>query len=102
MQEDDKPMTDENGDTQKDKPADQTADMAADMADARIDESVDKDMGEIADDAAGEESLEDKLAAANDQLLRALAELENTRRRAERAEGGAYFESAHNRSPTDG
>ena len=36
-----------------------------------------------------EETVEDKLAAANDQLLRALAELENTRRRAERDRGEA-------------
>ena len=36
-----------------------------------------------------EPSLEDKLAATNDQLLRTLAELENTRRRAERDRGEA-------------
>ena len=40
-------------------------------------------------DAPEEETIEDKLAAANDQLLRALAELENTRRRAERDRGEA-------------
>ena len=69
--------------------ADQTADAAADMADAHSEERVDDDTSEGAEDAAGEESLEDKLAAANDQLLRALAELENTRRRAERDRGEA-------------
>lgn len=42
-----------------------------------------------APDATAEETVEDKLAAANDQLLRALAELENTRRRAERDRGEA-------------
>ena len=42
-----------------------------------------------ADDAPAGETVEDKLAAANDQLLRALAELENTRRRAERDRGEA-------------
>lgn len=93
MQEDDKPVTDENGDTPKDMTADQTADMAADaaadMADAHSEKRVDDDTSEGAEDAAGEESLEDKLAAANDQLLRALAELENTRRRAERDRGEA-------------
>ena len=89
MQEDDKPVTDENGDTPKDMTADQTADMAADMADAHSEERVDDDTSEGAEDAAGEESLGDKLAAANDQLLRALAELENTRRRAERDRGEA-------------
>lgn len=89
MQEDDKPVTDENGDTPKDMTADQTADAAADMADAHSEERVDDDTSEGAEDAAGEESLEDKLAAANDQLLRALAELENTRRRAERDRGEA-------------
>ena len=36
-----------------------------------------------------EPSLEDQLAATNDQLLRTLAELENTRRRAERDRGEA-------------
>ena len=36
------------------------------------------------EEAAKEPSLEDRLAAANDQLLRSLAELENTRKRAER------------------
>lgn len=41
------------------------------------------------DDVGGEETVEEKLAAANDQLLRALAELENTRRRAERDRGEA-------------
>ena len=35
-------------------------------------------------EAAQEPNLEDRLAAANDQLLRSLAELENTRKRAER------------------
>ena len=40
-------------------------------------------------DAPAEETLEEKLAGANDQLLRALAELENTRRRAERDRGEA-------------
>ena len=40
-------------------------------------------------DAPAEETLEEKLASANDQLLRALAELENTRRRAERDRGEA-------------
>jgi molecular chaperone GrpE len=39
--------------------------------------------------AEAEPSLEDQLAATNDQLLRALAELENTRRRAERDRGEA-------------
>jgi molecular chaperone GrpE len=36
------------------------------------------------EEAAQEPNLEDRLAAANDQLLRSLAELENTRKRAER------------------
>ncbi|MDA8726291.1 nucleotide exchange factor GrpE [Alphaproteobacteria bacterium] len=36
------------------------------------------------EEAAKEPNLEDRLAAANDQLLRSLAELENTRKRAER------------------
>ena len=36
------------------------------------------------EDAAQEPNLEDRLAAANDQLLRSLAELENTGKRAER------------------
>ena len=36
------------------------------------------------EEAAQEPNLEDRMAAANDQLLRSLAELENTRKRAER------------------
>jgi molecular chaperone GrpE len=36
------------------------------------------------EEAAQEPNLEDRLAAANDELLRSLAELENTRKRAER------------------
>ena len=70
---------------------DEKADMKADAA-----EDIETAAGEAAEDVADapvdapeEDSVEDKLAAANDQLLRALAELENTRRRAERDRGEA-------------
>lgn len=78
MQDDEKPEVATDDAPQDDAlPANDSAD---DSADNLTDE---------AEAAAPEESLEDKLAAANDQLLRALAELENTRRRAERDRGEA-------------
>lgn len=80
MQDDEKPTEDEANaeiDTTQADPLDEGSDEGADTGD---DEGVAETL---------EESLEDKLAAANDQLLRALAELENTRRRAERDRGEA-------------
>lgn len=80
MQDDEKPIEDEANaeiDTTQADPLDEGSDEGADTGD---DEGVAETL---------EESLEDKLAAANDQLLRALAELENTRRRAERDRGEA-------------
>lgn len=66
----------------------------ADAADAPLTDAAPTDTAP--DDKAGEqddmpadETPEERLAAANDQLLRALAELENTRRRAERDRGEA-------------
>ena len=70
---------------------DEKADMKADAAED-IETAAGEDAEDVADapvDAPEEDSVEDKLAAANDQLLRALAELENTRRRAERDRGEA-------------
>lgn len=80
MQDDEKPIEDEANaeiDATQADPLDEGSDEGADTGD---DEGVAETL---------EESLEDKLAAANDQLLRALAELENTRRRAERDRGEA-------------
>lgn len=91
-------------DMQDDEKADMKADMAEDietaageaasdntegMADAAHAAQADAAHAAQANDAPAEETLEDKLADANDQLLRALAELENTRRRAERDRGEA-------------
>ena len=70
---------------------DEKADMKAEAAED-IETAAGEDAEDVADapvDAPEEDSVEDKLAAANDQLLRALAELENTRRRAERDRGEA-------------
>lgn len=80
MQDDEKPIEDEANaeiDATQADPLDEGSDEGADTGD---DEGVAETL---------EESLEEKLAAANDQLLRALAELENTRRRAERDRGEA-------------
>lgn len=80
MQDDEKPIEDEANaeiDATQTDPLDEGSGEGADTGD---DEGVAETL---------EESLEDKLAAANDQLLRALAELENTRRRAERDRGEA-------------
>lgn len=80
MQDDEKPIEDEANaeiDATQADPLDEGSDEGADTGD-------DKGVAETL-----EESLEEKLAAANDQLLRALAELENTRRRAERDRGEA-------------
>lgn len=77
---------------QDDEKADMKAEVKTDTK-AEVAEDIETAAGEaaeeMADEARGEETLEDKLAAANDQLLRALAELENTRRRAERDRGEA-------------
>ena len=56
---------------------------------ANIEAADDANGAQDSADAPAEETLEEKLADANDQLLRALAELENTRRRAERDRGEA-------------
>lgn len=80
MQDDEKQIEDEANaeiDATQADPLDEGSDEGADTGD---DEGVAETL---------EESLEEKLAAANDQLLRALAELENTRRRAERDRGEA-------------
>ena len=86
-------MRDDN--MQDDEKADMKAE-AAEGIEAATAEDIETAAGEAAEnvadapvDAPEEESVEDKLAAANDQLLRALAELENTRRRAERDRGEA-------------
>ena len=56
---------------------------------ANIEAADDANGAQDSADAPAEETLEEKLAGANVQLLRALAELENTRRRAERDRGEA-------------
>lgn len=82
MQDDEQAAAAEDGETATIIAADESVDeTVADMTDAAN--------AAQADDAPAEETLEDKLAAANDQLLRTLAELENTRRRAERDRGEA-------------
>ena len=82
MQDDEQAAAAEDGETATNNAADESVDeTVADMTDAAN--------AAQADDAPAEETLEDKLAAANDQLLRTLAELENTRRRAERDRGEA-------------
>ena len=48
------------------------------------DQQLENGAANAPEEAAKEPNLEDRLAAANDQLLRSLAELENTRKRAER------------------
>lgn len=75
-------QSEETEDTQL--PEDEAAEQAT-QSDAAGDEAP----APQGDDVGGEETVEEKLAAANDQLLRALAELENTRRRAERDRGEA-------------
>lgn len=82
MQDDEQAAAAEDGETATIIAADESVDeTVADMTDAAN--------AAQADNAPAEETLEDKLAAANDQLLRTLAELENTRRRAERDRGEA-------------
>ena len=56
------------------------------------------------DEAPAEPTAEEQIAALNDQLLRTLAELENTRRRAERdrAREQNRAELHHGRQPGDG
>lgn len=80
-----------NDDMQDDEKAAMQADMAeADAAaEGEAADATAEGAEQEAANAPEEESVEDKLAAANDQLLRALAELENTRRRAERDRGDA-------------
>jgi molecular chaperone GrpE len=80
-------VTDAAEKTSEDAAVEATQDAA--MADTEADTGTGTDTGTEADTGTPEETLEDKLAAANDQLLRALAELENTRRRAERDRGEA-------------
>ena len=48
------------------------------------DQQLENGAANAPEEAAKEPNLEDRLAAANDQILRSLAELENTRKRAER------------------
>ena len=48
------------------------------------DQQLENGAANAPEEAAKEPNLEDRLAAANDQLLRSLAELENTRKRSER------------------
>lgn len=55
-----------------------------DEADQQLENGAADAPQDAAEEAAQEPNLEDRLAAANDQLLRSLAELENTRKRAER------------------
>jgi len=78
-------MRDDN--VQDDEKADMKAEAAEDIETAAGEAA--EDVTDAPVDAPEEDSVEDKLAAANDQLLRALAELENTRRRAERDRGEA-------------
>ena len=78
-------MRDDN--MQDDEKADMKAEAAEDIETAAGEAA--EDVADAPVDAPEEDSVEDKLAAANDQLLRALAELENTRRRAERDRGEA-------------
>ena len=78
-------MRDDN--VQDDEKADMKAEAAEDIETAAGEAA--EDVADAPVDAPEEDSVEDKLAAANDQLLRALAELENTRRRAERDRGEA-------------
>lgn len=81
-------MRDDN--MQDDEKADMKAEAAEDIETAAGEAAEDaEDVADAPVDAPEEDSVEDKLAAANDQLLRALAELENTRRRAERDRGEA-------------
>ena len=90
MQDDEKPKV-ATDDAPQDNalPANDSADNSADDSADNSDDNSADNLTDEAEAAAPEESLEDKLAAANDQLLRALAELENTRRRAERDRGEA-------------
>ncbi len=73
----------DNNQSANDAPSDAPSDAQSDA------ESVADVAAETGEETPAEPSPEEQIAALNDQLLRALAELENTRRRAERDRGDA-------------
>jgi len=98
MQDDEKNLDATSDETQETAATPETPEAAneaqADAGDAANDAQAEAGDAEqtpeqAEDQAPAEPSLEDQLAASNDQLLRTLAELENTRRRAERDRGDA-------------
>ena len=78
------PMTPDNErDTQAEDDIKNDADMPTDNADNNAEEST-PERDALEAEAQSEPTAEEQMADLNDQLLRTLAELENTRRRAER------------------
>ena len=87
MQDDEKNLDATSDETQETAATPETPEAANDAQAEAGDAEQTPEQAE--DQAPAEPSLEDQLAASNDQLLRTLAELENTRRRAERDRGDA-------------
>jgi molecular chaperone GrpE len=83
----DKEMAQQEADAPETKTAE--AQDATTEAEAQAEGSSAEEAAPEAVDAPAEPSPEEKLAEANDQIMRLLAELENTRRRAERDRGDA-------------
>ena len=84
MTEDEKPETNQEAGATTEQATDGTATQAntESQPEPEVDAAAEKETEEQEAEAAP--SVEDRLAETNDQLLRALAELENTRRRADR------------------
>ena len=85
MTEDEKPETNQEAGATTEQATDGTATQAnteTPKPEPEVDAAAEKETEEQEAEAAP--SVEDRLAETNDQLLRALAELENTRRRADR------------------
>ncbi len=83
------PASDPNTPETQQPTAEATSEPASEVAAETASETASEAAAEPVDAAPAEPTAEEQIATLNDQLLRTLAELENTRRRAERDRGDA-------------
>jgi molecular chaperone GrpE len=83
------PNTPETQQPTAEAPSEPASEVAAEIASETASETASEAAAEPVDAAPAEPTAEEQIATLNDQLLRTLAELENTRRRAERDRGDA-------------
>jgi molecular chaperone GrpE len=83
------PASDPNTPETQQPTAEAPSEPASEVAAETASETASEAAAEPVDAAPAEPTAEDQIATLNDQLLRTLAELENTRRRAERDRGDA-------------